>query len=667
MQRIHRDTTWYRQYLYPNQPSTKYHLSILMFATSSLPIMVLFQSIFGRFEVVSSIVTLIATLIGGISIRVIQQQRAAPLTILSGLLAVLYTFIGTLRWGVTPTYLDFWGGALSFALSMILIISTVTIWLPNHTRTELPASLHALDYGGVTLLMVMSIAIRWYQIEILPAATNIEAQHSLYALSMWQQSSTNPIALTSNMTSQLIGMLHGLSMQLFGETIRGARNFSVIVGSLAVVMTFFATRMFFDTRTAWFTSIVLLAMSSHVEFSRLALPVIVDTVLVSSILFALASAWGSGQRRWYMGAGVLLSLTQYTYHTGKIIPVIFAIWLCVYAIRYWQDVESRLIQLTSMWGIALVGAIPHWWSIMQQWDVYIATLSRISIFGTNNTTGATWLTEIAATKNAPDWQIIAYAVRDAAAGFIAVPLRDQYEIGMAMLSIPAAVVFVFGLLIMAKEYSDPRHWLIFIGLMSAVSIAAITINTPAAQRMIYTAPFVAIVIGIGIAEMGRWFKIDWIQQDWNINPLIIHALSLVIAFGIAGYDGQAYLGTTRNGLTNPVDQSANAISMYAKNYPAGSTMYLFTQPQLYYHESALLQFQLPQVKGVDVYPPLTSTPDWQLTGSTTLFVFNQERLSELSYIRQFYPGGRESREYTANGQILLLFYEVSGINQLSVP
>jgi hypothetical protein len=236
-----------------------------------------------------------------------------------------------------------------------------------------------------------------------------------------------------------------------------------------------------------------------------------------------------------------------------------------------------------------------------------------------------------------------------------------------MLTIPAAVVFVLGLFIMLKEYADPRYWLLFVGMMSAVTIVAITINTPAAQRMIYITPFVAMVVGIGIAEMGRWFKIDWIQQDWHINPLIIQVLSFALAIAIAGYDTQAYLGTTRNALTNSIDQSANAISIQAKNYPAGSTIYLFTQPDLYYHESALIQFQLPNITGVDVYPPLTTTPPWQLTSGTSLFVFNQARLNELSVIKQFYPGGNESRTYMADGQILLVFYEVTGINTLSRP
>jgi 4-amino-4-deoxy-L-arabinose transferase-like glycosyltransferase len=509
--------------------------------------------------------------------------------------------------------------------------------------------------------------LRWYQLDTLPAAKNFEALQSLQGLVNWQAATTNPVALTPDMTSRMMNTLQGLSMRIFGETISGARNLSVILGSAAVLLTFLATRMFFDARTAWFTAIVLLAMSSHIEFSRLAVPVIVDTALIGAILYALASAWGSGQRRWYLSAGILLSMTQYTYHTGKIIPVIFALWLCMYAIQYWQDVESRLTQLTSMWGIAVLGSLPHWLSIAQQWPQYMLTVGQISLFSTNTATNRTWLAEIASTQQIPEWQAMLMIVRDAAAGIIAVPLRDQYEIGLAMLTIPAAVVFVLGLFIMVKEYADPRYWLLFIGMMSAVSIVAITINAPAAQRMIYVTPFVAMVVGIGIAEMGRWFKIDWIQQDWHINPIIIQALSFVLAITIAGYDIQAYLGTTRNALTNSVDQSANAISAQAKQYPSGSTIYLFTQPELYYHESALLQFQLPDISGIDVYPPLSGAPTWQLTNGTSLFVFNQARLNELSLIKQFYPGGIESRAYTADGQILLVFYEVAGIHALNVP
>lgn len=667
MQRIHRETRWYLQYLTQNLTSTKYFATMMMVAASCLPIMIVFQSLFGRFELISTVLTVIATIIGVYTIHQINHQREAPFVILSSVQAILYTVIGTVRWGINPAYYDFWGGLLSFGLSIVLVISILYLWLPTHSATDLPLSLGIIDYVGIALLTVGASIIRWYKLEEIPIATNIEALQSLYSSTMWHQATTNPIALTPDMQSQFISVLQGLSMLIFGETISGARHLSVIIGSISVITTFLATRMFFDTRTAWFTAIILLAMSSHIEFSRLVVPAIFDAMLVSAVLYAFASAWGSGKRRWYIGAGILLSLTQYSYHTGKIIPLVFAIWLCVYALQYWQDVESRLPQLSSMWGIALLGALPHWISIGQQFDTYRNTLSRISLFGTNEPMGPQWLTIIADSQQRPEWQVLLYNLRDAAAGFIAVPLRDQYEIGLAVLTIPAAIVFVLGIFIIAKSYADPRHWLLLIGLISAVSITAITINAPTAQRMIFMTPFVAIVVGIGIAEMGRWFKIDWIQHDWQINPIIIHTLSFGLAFAIAGYDGQGYLGTTRTALTNPVDQSITAISTQAKDYPDGSTIYLFTQPDLYYHESALLQFQLPKVTGVDVYPPLTSAPEWRLNNSTSLFVFSNDRINELEYLRQFYPGGTERRTYTPDGQILLVFYEVAGINTPNTP
>ncbi len=667
MQRIHRETRWYLQYLYPNQSTTKYFVSTVLVATSSLPVMLLFQSIFDKFDVVSSILTVLATTIGAFCIHRINGQHGGPYALLSGLLALLYTCIGILRWGITPTYFDFWGGILSFVLSMAMVVITMYVWLPNHTVTESPLSFTSIEVIGLVCLTMSAFALRWYQLDLLPAATNAEALQSLYATTAWNSTATNPIALTPTMTSQLMVLLQGMSSELFGASITAVRYVSVLLGTATVVITFMATRMFFDGRTAWFSAIVLMAMSSHIEFSRLAVSVVADTTLIAAIVYALASAWGKGLRRWYIIAGILLSLTQYTYHTGKIIPVIFAVWLCLYAIQYWTDVESRLTHLTSMWGITVLGSLPHWWSILQQRDVYTSRLLQVNLFGQNSQTGQTWLQTIAQQQQLPDWQIILYGVRDAAAGFIAVPLRDLYEIGLPMLTLPAAVVFLFGILIMAKDYADPRNWLIFLGILSAVCITALTINTPSAQRMIYVAPFVAMVIGIGIADLGKWFRIDWIQHDWNINPRIIQLLSGVLVLAIAGYDAQSYLGTTRNALTNPVDQSANAISDHAKDYPAGSDLYLFTQPELYYHDSALLQFSLPNVTGIDVYPPLQAAPLWQLNSGTTLFVFSQARLNELSFVRQYYPGGDERRIYAADGEILLVFYEVKGINQQSMP
>jgi len=222
-------------------------------------------------------------------------------------------------------------------------------------------------------------------------------------------------------------------------------------------------------------------------------------------------------------------------------------------------------------------------------------------------------------------------------------------------------------LLMLREYRDPRYWLLFIGLCSAITVVALTIDTPAAQRIVYITPFVAIVIGIGLAESGKWFRLEWIQSDWSIPPIVVQILSIVVAIALAGYDGYSYL--QHNSLRNDslADQSAAQVSTHIHDYPAGAKVYLFTQPMLRYDQSALITLQAPQVSGSDVYPPLQAPPTWVIDAPMNSFIFSPDRVAELGFIRQQYPGGKETRAYRDNGEILLIFYDVPGVSTLSAP
>jgi hypothetical protein len=408
-------------------------------------------------------------------------------------------------------------------------------------------------------------------------------------------------------------------------------------------------------------------MAIHLEFSRIATSTILDAFLVCAVLAFLAIGWDTGRRRGYVLAGLALGLCQYTYHTGKIIPVVFAIWLSVVAIQNWELVRLRLGALTMMWGIALAVSLPMFWTIAIHWDTYVPAIQAVSILNESDIAGLTWLQRIANDLQIPPWLVLITGVRDALAAFIAVPVRDGYDVGLAILTLPSAVLFLIGTLLMIREYDDPRYWLLFLGMMAAVGVAAITINTPAAQRMMFATPFVAMVVGIGLAQSSRWLRLEWIQSDWSLPHWFIQTIGITLAIGIAGYDANNYLINNRNAAIQRADAMASAIGNTVAAFPDGSTAYAFTEPFLRYDGNPILVFQAPHVRGIDVPQPLTSVPPWVLDGPKQIFVFAPERSSELALIRSFYPGGQEDRVFRQNGETILLYYVLDGIPALKTP
>ncbi len=646
---------------------SKFVMSWLSLVATFTPILVFYNGYKHGFVWDIQIITLFASAGSAYLARQILQNAPAPFFAGLTVLTSTYWLIAMRTWGTELIIAGFWSGLCAGVAAVGIIIVMTIIWVPRHINGENVTTLAPLEILGVVLLAIAALAVRLYAIEQIPVASNIEASYSLEALHTLAGGFNNPIAIGLGDTPQLFSILQGASMRIFGTNLVGGRIISTLMGAGTIVMLYFATRLFFDRRTAWLTALALLAMGVHLEFSRTGLAYLSDSLLLSCVLAMLAFGWETGKRRFYVCAGIALGICQYSYHTGKIIPVIFALWLLLVAIQNWELIQNRLPQLTLMWCVGLLIALPMWWNIASHWDYLSAAMMRLSIFSIAKGNTLDWIGLIAESTKQPLWIQLLLQFRDAAAGFVVVPLRDGYDTGSPLLMVPSAVLFIIGLLLMLREYRDPRYWLIFIGLSSAITVTALTIDTPAAQRLVFITPFIAIVIGIGLAESGKWFRLEWIQSDWSIPPIIIHALNIVAAIALAGYDGYSYFQHNSQRNDSLADQSAAQVSRHIQNFPDGAKVYLFTQPMLRYDQSALITLQAPQVSGNDVYPPLIAPPTWILDAPMNSFVFSPDRVAELSYIRQQYPGGKEIRAYHDNGEILLIFYDITGFSTLSSP
>ena len=646
---------------------TKIIRSLLIFISTILPTLLLFDGFLRSFDWLNILICGLTCLLNAYLVHAINHHKSAPYLPSFLFLTVCYLVIGVRCTGTQLTLIAGVNASAAFMCAVAMLWVLMSCWVAPHEGSAAANPLTPVEVLGIVLLALIALGLRVYQLDVLPATHLLEARFGLDARAVLARNEWNPIALTFDQHGHFFSVLLALAMQLFGDSFSAIRTTSAVIGSSTVVLLYVATRRFFDVRTAWLASLAFVAMAIHLEFSRIATSTVLDAFLLCAVLAFLAIGWDTGRRRGYVAAGVALGFCQYTYHTGKIIPVVFAIWLCMVAIQNWELVRMRLGALTMMWGIALAVSFPMFWTIATHWVDYVPAIQAVSVFSASDVAGETWLQRIATDVQLPSWVVLLSGVRDALAAFIAVPVRDGYDVGLAMLTLPSAVLFLIGILLMIREYDDPRYWLLFLGLMAAVSIAALTINTPAAQRMMFVTPFVAIIVGIGLAQSSRWLRLEWIQSDWSLPNWLIQTIGITLAIGIAGYDANNYLINNRNAAIQPADAMASAIGSTIESLPDRSTAYAFTEPFLRYNGNPILAFQAPHVRGVDVPQPLTSAPPWVLEGPKHVFLFAPQRSSELALIRSYYPGGKEERVFRQNGETILLYYVVDGIPALKTP
>ena len=646
---------------------TKIIRSLLIIISTILPTFLLFDGFLRTFDWINILICLLTCLLNAYLVLSINQHKAAAYLPSFLFLSVCYLIIGVRCTGTEPTLIAGVNASVSFLCAATMVWIMITCWVAPHEGSDSASPLTPVEVLGIVLLALLALGLRLYQIDVLPATHLLEARYCLDARAVLERNEWNPLALTFDQHGHFFSVVLALAMQLFGDSFVAVRTASAIIGSATVLLLYVATRRFFDVRTAWLASLAFVAMAIHLEFSRIAMSTVLDAFLLCAVLAFLAIGWDTGRRRGYVLAGIALGMCQYTYHSGKIIPVIFAIWLCIVAIQNWELVRLRLGALTMMWGIALAVSLPMFWTIAIHWETYLPAIQAISMFGDSDVIGISWLQRIATDQQMPPWLVLLSGMRDALAAFIAVPVRDGYDVGLAMLTLPSAVLFLIGVLLMIREYDDPRYWLLFLGMMAAVTVAAITINTPAAQRMMFVTPFVAIVVGIGLAQSSRWLRLEWIQSDWSLPNWLIQTIGIALAIGIAGYDANNYLVNNRNAAIQPADAMASAIGSTIESFPDGSTAYAFTEPFLRFEGNPILAFQAPHVRGVDVRQPLTSAPPWVLDGPKQIFLFAPQRSSELALIRAYYPGGKEERVFRQNGETILIYYVIDGIPALKTP
>jgi dolichyl-phosphate-mannose--protein O-mannosyl transferase len=160
-------------------------------------------------------------------------------------------------------------------------------------------------------------------------------------------------------------------MQLFGTNLAGSDHFTALMGSGTIVMLYFATRLFFDRRTAWLTALVLLADGCRIsESSRTGL-LLVDRMVSCCVVYWQCSRMDGKQAN---GGFMSAQASRWDFVGIRITPAKSSRnhFCAVVGTRSHPEIGIWFIvgcpRLTLMWCIALLIALPMWWSIATHWD-----------------------------------------------------------------------------------------------------------------------------------------------------------------------------------------------------------------------------------------------------------------------------------------------------------
>jgi hypothetical protein len=166
-------------------------------------------------------------------------------------------------------------------------------------------------------------------------------------------------------------------------------------------------------------------------------------------------------------------------------------------------------------------------------------------------------------------------------------------------------------------------------------------------------PFVAIFAALPIALFVQWLS-EGKPTYRKLLPLAgALAMGLLMLVDLNYYFRQIYPAYVLGG-GNTVAATAIAEDLRGQE-PAD--VYFLGFPRMGYFSLSTIPYLAPQMRGTDLIEPLTEPADIPLTGPS-LFVFLPERLGELLFVEQSYPGGRYREVSGPDGTLLYAVYEL---------
>jgi 4-amino-4-deoxy-L-arabinose transferase-like glycosyltransferase len=576
--------------------------------------------------------------------RASRWLRVQPAQLLLLGLAPCLSYIASLAAGDGGRMRMPWIGVGAWLLAIGLVIAGS--W-PRRDREVEPTLLPWLpgELLVVGTLFLAAVLLRGVRLAENPwVLTGDEASGGLAALEYINGQRDNIFGVDWFSFPSLFFFVQSLSIRLLGQTVEALRVPAALAGALTVVALYWYARGAFGRAVALGASAYLAAFHLHLHFSRVGLNNVWDGLFFTVLSGALWRAWAVNQREAFVLAGLSLGLAQYFYATARAMFILVPVFLLAVGIKDRAALRQRLPGLVGLGVAALVVCLPLGVFYARHPDEFRAPFSRTTILGER--------LDAEAARTSPAY-VLAIQFKNAALGFTSTNLRSWYEPNHPMLLALPAVLFLAGLGLVLSNLKEQQNLWLVLWLLSAVLGGALSNDAPAAQRYVFVAPAVALLVALPVVRSGQWLVASWPAHARWIRGGLALVLLLAIVHDLDFYFAD-YAANRRFGDNNT--ETAHAAALYLAAHEGGRRVYFFGG-RMGYFTHATIPYLAPRATGQDVYQPVTSTPDWSLSGPTT-FIFLPERQHELALVRQRYPGQPTLFRHGRAGALLFVAYEV---------
>lgn len=540
-------------------------------------------------------------------------------------------------------YLAGWGVGIGLTVAGLVPRSEVRAWARGvrmSFRTE------RRTWSRLGVLFLAALAVRVMYLETVPyLMAGDEAQFAYEAVSVardldWRYS---PFEMGIWHHPRTVHTLMAVSIELLGQTKAAARLPWALLGALTVPAVYWLGRSLVHRHVGWAAAIFMATFPVHVQFSRTGMDMTGDPFFAALAVGLLARSLRSGSRMDAALAGLTGGLTQYFYFAGRLVLLVFGVYVIAGLIRAPRQ-AGRQIGVVLVAGVVLAAVVfPHSYAAYR--DTTRPSSPRLDAVGV-------WQTGAAADA-AAEGRARAFWAAQLHGGLMAylqVPDKSAiYGPYGALLGWLAGVPFLLGVAVAARRLHDPAH-LILLAWVAGTAIlgGVLLIDPPHYPRYLSATPPLAVLVGIGLVTLGAALARALAAGD-ALRPRAVVVLRRMLPVLLAVSLAAANLGfyvfdyVPRKLWYGERTVRLNEVAQIAATFNGAYQVHTLSSENLDLNSTDLLRYLTSENAGVEYtgevdHLPAGLEPGWHA------FVVAPERLADLYRLTARIPGG-ELRQY----------------------
>ncbi|CAN5857043.1 hypothetical protein BH10CHL1_BH10CHL1_47290 [soil metagenome] len=367
------------------------------------------------------------------------------------------------------------------------------------------------------IILLIAIFLRFWQLHSLPPGFHLdESYEALEAWHIFTDASYRPLFLPGNfgvpaLNAYANALMFGL-FQLFGGEAGpvAMRTTAACFGVLGVGALYgLASEWQKMTKKASLSlAFPLLAAASlatlrwHIHFSRIGIEPIIVPLLWTSALWLLLRGWRTGHWRNFVGCGLLLAASMYTYQAAWIIPLLMLPTVLLLSLSKTEigaekpaiRTRQRIVGLLIAGIVAILFVAPFGWYIWQHPD--IVTLRPSQVASAVGTDGA---------DNTSIWRSIGRTAQMYSPIDPTSDLNARRNIpGEPVLNFWETILFLAGLVVAIWRIRRPGYAILLLSLLGLLLPGALSQHAPHFHRLLGASAPTALLCALALDGLWQW-------------------------------------------------------------------------------------------------------------------------------------------------------------------